>query len=88
VTQTSSIHKFRRKDKYANRRCHCVSPVVTFSGKVKQISEGGPNQGCNEDLPIRDASEEVMACDMVIGCLHTLKHTEDGGTSCPRSFGT
>jgi hypothetical protein len=65
----SSIHKFRRKDKYAERRCRCVSPVVTFSGKVKQTSEGGPDKGCTEDLLIKDASEEVMACDTVMGCV-------------------
>jgi len=44
--------------------------------KSQEITEGVPEKGSNEDLQMKHAAEEALACSMLSGC---LLHTEEGG---------
>jgi len=43
----------------------------------EEITEGVPEKGNNEDLQLKHASENAVACSILSGC---LLHTEEGGT--------
>ena len=45
--------------------------------KGEEIIHGVPEKGSNEDLLMKEASEEAVACSVLSGC---LLHTEEGGT--------
>jgi len=60
-----AIRNFLRKVQYTDSRYHCYCQLYYSAVKGEEITEGVPDKGINEDLQMKDASEEAVACSVL-----------------------